>query len=146
MKKKLIIILSITIIIYLLYNFVYLSSYFTFPFSKSNTIEIVFYEKELTGGADLKKINEIPSKKKVILDNDQKNELFKILYKEICIVEFSAACYDPRHAIIFKAQKDTIGVIEICLECAGIRETSDIKKIKMCDSRIEKLDAFFKKL
>ena len=143
MKKKLLILVLSLVTIHFLYQFFFNTVSLTFPFSKAENVELIFYKKELSGGADLKKIYKVPFTKKIKLNESEKKELFEILYKETCFVEFSAACYEPRHALVFTKLKDTIAVIEICLECAGSRETEGIENLKMCDSRIKKLDDFF---
>ncbi len=116
----------------------------TFPFSNADDVELVFYRTTQTDGVDLKKFNKIPVKKKIILNEVEKAEIFQILYKENCFIQNSAACYEPRHALLFKKQNDTIGLIEVCLECSQIRVTEGIKKPIMCDGMIINLDKFFK--
>jgi hypothetical protein len=144
MKIKLLTLVLTTVLIYFLYQFFFNTVDYAFPFSKSENVELVFYEKEFPDGVDLEKIYKVPFSKKVKLNESEKEELFEILFKETCFVEFPAACYNPRHALVFTTDKDTIGVIEICLECAGIRETEGIEHLKMCGGKIEKLDTFFK--
>lgn len=86
--------------------------------------------------------HKIPLLKKVQLNENEKNEVFEILYKELCFMESSAACFNPRHALLFTKQKDTIGVLEICLECSRIEGTEGIKNPLMCDEMYYKLSAF----
>jgi hypothetical protein len=145
MKKKLIALILILITFYFLYKLFFGSTVEnTFPFSNADDVELVFYRTTQTGGVDLKKFNKIPIKKKIKLNDDEKTEIFQILYKENCIIQTSAACYDPKHALLFTKQNDTIGLIEVCLECSQIRVTEGIKKPIMCDGMIINLDKFFK--
>ena len=51
-----------------------------------------------------------------------------------------AACYDPRHSILFYNEKDEIfGYIEICFECNRVESTSNLKFISECALSQEEL-------
>ncbi len=144
MRKKLLIGISVIVIIYVFY-IVFFSPTVrnTFPFSKADNVELVFYTKAQEGGTDLTKFGKIPIRKKVILNENEKEAVFEILYKENCFVYSSAACYNPSHALLFTKQQDTIGIIEVCLECSGMEATEGIEEMKMCDEMVMKLDEFF---
>ncbi len=145
MRKKLLIgILAIAII------FVFYKIFFgptvenTFPFSKADKVELIFYKEAQEGGTNLKQISKIPYKKKVKLNENEKEEVFEILYKDNSIIHSMAACYAPRHAFVFTKQNDTIGIIEVCLECSQFRVTEGIKHPEMSYGMATKLDKFFK--
>ena len=143
MKSK--IYLLISIVCLALYLKISLSSYIgnTFPFSESTNVDLVFYKKEQLS-SDLTKFNKIPLKKSVRLNENEKKEIFEILFNTTCFIEVRSACYYPRHAIVFTKAKDTLGIIEVCLECSHSRVTEGIDRIEMCDRKVEKLDSFFK--
>ena len=145
MRKKLLIGILTIVIIFSFYKIFFCSTVRnTFPFSKSDTIELIFYKEAQKDGTDLKKIGKIPFKKKVKLSEKEKEEIFEILYKENCFTYSMAACYEPRHALVFTKQNDTIGIIEICLECSQFAVTEGIEQPKMCDETAIKLDQFLK--
>ena len=116
----------------------------TFPFSKADNVELIFYKEAQQGGTNLKQISKTPYRKKVKLNENEKEELFEILYKDNSFIHSIAACYDPRHALVFTKQNDTIGIIEVCLECSQFRVTKEIKQPDMSDGMATKLNDFFK--
>ncbi|MCU0350426.1 MAG: hypothetical protein MUF43_06280 [Flavobacterium sp.] len=65
---------------------------------------------------------------RIVLSNSQIKELqagFKKGYYDI-----AAACYDPRHAIIFYDKNDVIiGNIEICFECNNVSSSKNLYSI-----------------
>jgi hypothetical protein len=65
---------------------------------------------------------------RIVLSNSQIKELqagFKKGY-----YDYSAACYDPRHAIIFYDKNDVIiGNIEICFECNNVSSSKNLYSI-----------------
>nr|WP_315158913.1 hypothetical protein [uncultured Flavobacterium sp.] len=145
MQKKLLIGILIIIIIYVLYKIFFSPKVGnTFPFSKADNVELVFYKEAQEGGSNLKRFSRIPIKKKVKLNEAEKEEVFEILYKKNSFINSAVACYDPRHAFVFTTKNDTIGIIEVCLECSGVQVTRGIKEPEMCDGMVEKLDKFFK--
>jgi hypothetical protein len=145
MRKKLLIGILIAAILFISYRIFFSSTVGnTFPFSKAENVELIFYKEAQEGGTNLKRFGAIPIRRKVKLNETEKKEVFEILYKENCFIHSAAACYDPRHALVFTKQNDTIGIIEVCLECSQIRVTEGIEQPKMCDGMIMKLDKFFK--
>ena len=70
---------------------------------------------------------------RIVLSNSQIKELqvgFKKGY-----YDYSAACYDPRHAIIFYDKNDVvIGNIEICFECNNVSSSKNLYNIGMSAS------------
>lgn len=114
----------------------------TFPFSESERVEIISYPVRYTwdtipnANEGVTTVENIvidktlrikPSgiKERFFLNNDQKVDLYKILYKKDnpeCTV---STCYDPRHAILFyNDRSEIIAYIEICFDC-GIDYASD---------------------
>ena len=145
MRKKLFIGILTLVIIFILYKILFNSTIRnTFPFSKAVNVELFFYKEAQEEGANLKRFSKVPIKKKVKLNDAEKQKLFEILYKENCSFNSAAACYLPRHALVFTTKKDTIGIIEVCLECSGMQVTKGIEEPEMCDEMVEKLDKFFK--
>lgn len=145
MQKKLLFGILLIVIIIVFYKIFFSSTVKnTFPFSKADNVELVFYKEAQEEGANLKKFSQVPIKKKVKLNDAEKQELFEILYKEECSFNSAAACYLPRHALVFTNQNDTIGIIEVCLECLTMKVTEGIEWKEMCDEKVTKLDKLFK--
>ncbi|MGC4041805.1 MAG: hypothetical protein QM710_13745 [Flavobacterium sp.] len=145
MRKKLLIGILLIAISYIGYRIFFRDTVEnTFPFSKADNVELIFYKEAQEEGADLKRFSRVPIKKKVKLNDAEKEELFEILYKENSLFTDAAACYLPRHAFVFTTQKDTIGIIEVCLECSGVQVTKGIKPPQMFDNVVEKLGKFIK--
>ena len=78
---------------------------------------------------------------RIVLSNSQIKELqtgFKKGY-----YDYSAACYDPRHAIIFYDKDGVIiGNIEICFDCNNVSSSKNLYSIGM--SATNQLDLFKK--
>ncbi|CAD7797021.1 hypothetical protein CHRY9390_00097 [Chryseobacterium aquaeductus] len=113
----------------------------TYPFSDADKVELFFYEGEAID-SDLKYFNKIPIKKKIELSKDEIQNIFEILYKENCFVQTTAACYNPRHAFVFKKQNKTIGIIEICVECSRIEVSEGLLPPTLCDNEMIKIERF----
>ena len=134
----------------------------TFPFSIANEAKIISYPNRLmwdttktdssvfiNDGVIAKGEIRLPKAKirdQIQLNQGDLKELFKILYKESCAGdEMTAACYDPRHAIVFyDKNKKAIGAIEVCFECLNSEVSAGIPNIVFCFDRIGKLQAFMK--
>lgn len=121
-------------------------------FDKVNRIEILAYvdrnKWNQEDNLDYLKLNFIQNgrleinkkylKNRIYLNKEQieilKNKLIK------CNTEnWAAACYDPRHALLFYDQKDKIfGHIEMCFDCNGSRSSENLKNFSECALGLEK--------
>jgi hypothetical protein len=145
MRKIFLLGILILVIIFLSFNIIFKPKIKdTFPFSKADNVELIFYKGPQMGGFNLNELYKIPFSAKVNLNEIEKEEVFKIFYNENCIIHTSAECYEPRHALVFKNNNDTLGIIEVCLECSQIRVSEGIEQMKMCEGMVLKLDKFFK--
>ena len=76
------------------------------------------YRKDINFNSDVQMSNDF-IKEKIKLNDKQKLELFNLITKDSCKTEQNPSeCYNPRHAIFFKDNKNKVlGSIEICLDC-----------------------------
>jgi hypothetical protein len=65
---------------------------------------------------------------RVVLKEAQEKELLDIMVCDTCVPEeISAACYMPRHMILFRDDKNRIiGYNEFCINCIGSRSSSNL--------------------
>jgi hypothetical protein len=65
---------------------------------------------------------------RVILNKSQEKELLNLMISDACVPEeISAACYDPRHMILFRDNKNRIiGYNEFCINCIGSRTSTNL--------------------
>jgi hypothetical protein len=115
-------------------------------FEQTKKIEILAYsnrnEWDSIDNTDFYKLNYINNniieikekylKSRIVLNPSQQNILKNSLIN--CKTKnWVAACYDPRHSILFYNEKDEIfGYIEICFECNRVESTSNLKFISEC--------------
>jgi hypothetical protein len=81
-------------------------------------------------------------KERIVLNEIQKKELFALMVCDTCVPEeMAAACYQPRHLILFKDKKNKIvGYQEFCFQCIGLRESESLEGFeKFCFSDMNKL-------
>ncbi len=79
---------------------------------------------------------------RVILNKSQETELLNLMVCDTCVPqEVSAACYNPRHMILFRDNKNRIiGYNEFCVSCVGGRTSSNLDNFqKYCYSDMETL-------
>lgn len=79
---------------------------------------------------------------RVILNKSQEKELLNLMVCDTCVPqEVSAACYNPRHIILFRDNKNRIiGYNEFCLSCVGGRTSPNLDNFqKYCYSDMETL-------
>jgi len=79
---------------------------------------------------------------RVILNKMQEKELLSLMVSDTCAPEeLSAACYKPRHMILFRDNKNRIiGYDEFCIECVGSRSSDNLTGFqKYCYSDMQKL-------
>ena len=65
---------------------------------------------------------------RVILNKIQEKELLNLIVCDTCVPEeIAAACYRPRHMILFRDDKNRIvGYNEFCISCNGSRNSTNI--------------------
>lgn len=84
-------------------------------------------------------------KEKIILNKNQQKELVNLMVCDTCIPsELPAACYMPRHLILFKhANNKILGYNEFCFECIGSRQSKNLENFqKFC---LNDMSLLFKK-
>lgn len=125
----------------------------TYPFNKADKIEIVYYpfrEDSYTNN-ELIKDNQFTVKnikERIILNANQKEELFSILYdyttksEKFYVDSTPADCYNPRHSIIFYSGDKVISYLEVCLECGGYKANSGFGNF--CSDKYCMLQHYFK--
>ena len=66
---------------------------------------------------------------RVVLNKAQEKELLNLMISDSCSIDqITSACYNPRHMILFRDDKDRIiGYNEFCLECASSRNSSNLE-------------------
>jgi hypothetical protein len=123
-------------------------------FEETKKVEILAYlDRNQWGKEDNKKyyspVNYIRDKKidikeeylknRITLNSTQINKLKDGLIN--CEVEnWEAACYDPRHAIIFyNNENEVFGYIELCFDCNGSYYSPNMEILSKCALRQEKL-------
>jgi hypothetical protein len=84
-------------------------------------------------------INEKYLKNKIVLNSNQINKLKEELMNSK-VENWEAACYDPRHAIIFYDNKNEVfGYVELCFDCNGSYYSPNMEIISKPALRQEKL-------
>lgn len=66
---------------------------------------------------------------RVALNRSQEKELINLLISDTCIPqEMEAGCYNPRHMILFRDEKNRIiGYNEFCTSCIGSRNSRNLE-------------------
>lgn len=66
---------------------------------------------------------------RVVLNKVQEKELLNLMVSDSCSIDqITAACYNPRHMILFRDNKNRIiGYNEFCLECASSRNSDNLE-------------------
>ena len=118
-----------------------------FPFSESEKIEIISFPVRYEPIVFEKKlIDSIGIKERFFLNEHQKNDLFNSLFlneNEECTV---AACFDPRHAILFYNDKsEIIAHIVICFDCGNTTESEGLNCNRLCYEGLGSILKIFKK-
>lgn len=131
-----------------------------FPFNESNKIELIAYdstsEADFFGGriTHMKKphdsLSKVRIRERVVLNTGQTDTLFSIIhdykFNDDRLYGESAACYNPRHAILFYHDNKLIEVLEICFECQQIEHIDKRSKFGlMCHDKWCYLIQYFKK-
>jgi hypothetical protein len=124
----------------------------TYPFDKSDKIELVSYQTRRTNRSNDSLIQDgnftVPNiRQRVRLNKVQSDTLFSILYNYKKIrqgdVEFVADCYNPRHSIVFYQAGRAFAFLEVCFQCNGTRQTRDLNFGEFCDEKWCALQKFF---
>jgi hypothetical protein len=79
---------------------------------------------------------------RIVLNEAQKEELFALITCDTCLTEeMAAACYMPRHLILFRDKKNKIlGYQEFCFQCIGSRTSKNLERFQeFCFSDMNKL-------
>lgn len=128
----------------------------TYPFSDARRIEILSYPDRFvwdtlptSSHSPIQNgqiaIEQSRVKERVELSLTQKADLFNLLYNTKCNLPSSAACYDPRHAVIFFDKDDkAFAYIEICLSCLTTKESKDVNIGELCSEKITDIRNMFK--
>ena len=120
-------------------------------FDKVNRIEILAYvdrnQWNQEDNPDYLKFNFIQNGKLKISKKYLKNrislnkeqiEILKSKLRKCDRENWAAACYDPRHAILFYDENDKIfGHIEMCFDCNGSRSSENLKNFSECALGLE---------
>lgn len=85
------------------------------------------YRTDINFNSDVQISNDF-IKEKIKLKDKQKSKLFNLTTKDSCgIKQHFSECYNPRHAIFFKDNKNKVlGSIEICLDCDVFNHSESI--------------------
>jgi hypothetical protein len=85
------------------------------------------FEKELVDNFKLT-FDSTMIQERVVLNKNQENQLLKLMVCDTCVPEeMSAACYDPRHMIVFRDDRNRIiGYNEFCINCIGFRSSTNL--------------------
>lgn len=79
---------------------------------------------------------------RVVLNKTQEKELLNLMVCDTCVPEeMTAACYDPRHMILFRDAKNRIVAYnEFCINCVGERNSANLEGFqKYCYSDMGEL-------
>jgi hypothetical protein len=82
----------------------------------------------------------------VKLTKEQTDSLFSLLFRHTSKEEYCAvaACYEPRHAILFYEKGKALAFLEICFSCGRDRVDGKWESGNFCDGKFEKLRSYFK--
>ncbi len=133
----------------------------TFPFSTASRVDVVAYPNrfawDTTSDENGMHVDEgviadgrlrLPQQKirdRITLNQAQIKRAFELLYNDDCSSEEAAACYDPRHALIFfDKNSKAIAAIEICLDCYKARVTTGVPRISFCGEKVADLATLFR--
>lgn len=125
----------------------------TYPFDKSDKIEIVSYNtrRDIFSSRDLidnGKFAVDDIQQRMTLGKNQRDSIFSILFNlrpsPTGIDTLQADCYYPRHSIVFYEKTRAIAFFEVCLECGGTRQSSGVYFGQMCPEKLCILQKFFK--
>lgn len=80
-------------------------------------------------------------RERIVLNESQQEALATLLEKNCLMEEPAAACYMPRHIIVYRDKKDKIiGYQEFCFTCVGSRNSKNMEKYNaFCMSDMEQL-------
>jgi hypothetical protein len=125
----------------------------TFPFDKSDKIELVSYDHRLDSYSNDELIKDGKFTVKNILQREtirgsQRDSLFAILYNYKRIVDendnFGSDCYDPHNSVLFYEKGKVIAFYEVCFFCRDTRQTKGVDFGQFCEEKNCMLQSFFK--
>jgi hypothetical protein len=69
---------------------------------------------------------------RVVLNKVQEKELLNLMISDSCSIgQITSACYNPRHMILFRDNKNRIiGYNEFCLECGSSRNSDNLENFQ----------------
>ena len=123
----------------------------TYPFSEATKIEILSYPDRLSwdttpskGGFTLNElvargelvVNPDSIKERITLDKTQSESIFELLINSTCEDSSSAACFEPRHALIFYNGKKVIAYLELCFSCHSYETSGNFEVNHFCFSSL----------
>jgi hypothetical protein len=89
------------------------------------------------------RIPESTIKERLILNNTQRDSLFRLFNENMCKIDGVAICYNPRHAVIFVDQANhAFGYIELCFDCTNYQTPGNFQ-LDFCYEKGEALKAMF---
>ena len=118
-----------------------------YPFNQADKIEIISYpvrrdnlKSLLAKGATMKEVKE-----RIVLNQVQSDSIFSIFsnYSSKKEGRDVAACFDPRHSILFYKKKKVFAAIEICFTCNQIIHTPRVNVGILCDNKLNLLRDLF---
>jgi hypothetical protein len=126
----------------------------TYPFSNADKVEIISYpvrrnwdmvDNTITAPVIDKKIAVKASgiKDRVVVNEEVKQKLFNLLYSKHDGECSAAACYNPRHCVLFYKGDEIIAYIELCLGCGTYETSNGVKIEELCHERMKDLRHIF---
>jgi hypothetical protein len=132
----------------------------TVPFNQADTIKVFSYpepgsEIQEDGTQTTPKRKPIVLVKKAVrvseikevvrLTDAQKDSLFALFYdwKSPKGTDRGAACYQPRHCIIFYKKQRVVAFFEICLTCHQVNHTPKVDFGELCGDKFNQFRTFF---
>lgn len=80
---------------------------------------------------------------RLILNNAQRDSLFRLFNENMCEIDGVAICYSPRHAVIFFDQANRpFGYIELCFDCTNYQTHGNFQ-LDFCYEKAEALKNLF---
>ena len=132
-----------------------------FPFSETKKIEIFSYKsKDETDNSfslllrdhlnnpeqlsEVLKTNKLNIKERIVLQQNQIQDLSKLLYENKCPDEILGNCSSARHAILFYDKNDMpIAILEVSLDCMTVTYSKNFTKFSICEQKINEIKKFF---
>lgn len=107
-----------------------------------------YLTKNFSSLSDLNILNDekLNIKDHVIIEDEDLDELFDILYKQSCSDDLVGNCFTPNHAVVYYDHNNKVmGYTEICFDCITSVSSQNIPTLKLCNSKMNQLMDFMKK-